>query len=176
MDIYIRVLIIISALLMSGTLCADGSEYKLKSAYIYNIAKFVTWPAETFQGENAPIKIVFLGKDSMGEHLNILSDKMIQRHPIRVRSISNVTECGDCHIIFISNEYKSNMKAIMLALKESPILTISDMDEFIKLGGLISLDTVKNRLIISINLSTASSRGLNINSKLLRVAKIIKVR
>ena len=174
--IYIKILIIISALLVSGTLYGDDSEYKLKSAYIYKIAKFVTWPTETLQRENSPIKIAFLGEDTMGKYLNALRNKMIDEHPIEVKSVSDVRECVDCHIIFISKEYKSNMKAIRLALKELPILTISDMDEFIELGGLVSLDTVKNRLIISIDNSTAKSVGLNFNSKLLRVARILKIR
>lgn len=171
---YLKILVASTVILISLTLSADDSDYKLKAAYVYNIAKFTTWPARSFKDENTPLKIAILGRAPTGMHLKSLNDQMISKHPIKVINISDIRECGDCHIIFISDEYKNNMKAIKAALNESPILTISDMDEFIKSGGLVSLDPVNHRLAISINLPEVKSKGLEFSSKLLKLAVIVE--
>jgi hypothetical protein len=38
-------------------------EYQVKAAFLFNFAKFVEWPSDTFQRENAPIVLCVFGHD-----------------------------------------------------------------------------------------------------------------
>ena len=62
-------LCILGVLICVVMLPADGcaqdaavSEYQVKAAYLYNFAKFVEWPAESFSGASAPLKYVSSGE------------------------------------------------------------------------------------------------------------------
>ena len=42
------------------------SEYQLKAVFLYNFAKFVKWPAESFADADSPIILGILGVDPFG--------------------------------------------------------------------------------------------------------------
>src|SRR4051794_12403290 len=61
---------------------AAYSEYQVKALFLFNFAKYVDWPAETFATTNAPITIGVLGQDNFRDFLNhAVSDKNINGHP-----------------------------------------------------------------------------------------------
>jgi hypothetical protein len=61
------------------------SEYEIKAAYLFNFAKFVEWPAGTFDSNTSPILIGILGEDPFGDSLNrTIEGKSINGHPIRL--------------------------------------------------------------------------------------------
>src|ERR1041385_4584869 len=41
-------------------------EYQLKAAFLYNFAKFVNWPTNSFADARAPLAIAVLGTDPFG--------------------------------------------------------------------------------------------------------------
>lgn len=52
------------------------------------------------------------------------------------------------------------------------ILTISDIDQFASLGGMIELKIQETNVKMHINLSSADKKGIHFNAKLIEVAKI----
>jgi len=59
-------------------------------------------------------------------------------------------------------------------LNQHFVLTVSDMPGFVQSGGIIGFETVNNKIKLQVNLSTAKTANLNISSKLLSVAEIVK--
>ena len=51
-------------------------EYQVKAAFLYNFAKFVDWPPETFKRQEAPFVVGVLGNDPFSEVLIISGDPL----------------------------------------------------------------------------------------------------
>src|SRR5262249_42923351 len=54
----------------AGTSAHTAGEYEIKAAFLYNFAKFVEWPAETFADANAPLILGIVGEDPFGSRLD----------------------------------------------------------------------------------------------------------
>jgi len=60
------------------------------------------------------------------------------------------------------------------AVSGASVLTVSDVDRFAEAGGVIGLYNIDNNVQFSINLEQARSASLQINSQLLKLAKIVR--
>jgi len=59
---------------------------------------------------------------------------------------------------------------IFKMLGKFPILTISDMDNFLEKGGMISLITTQNRIKFAINRKKAKDAGIEFRAQMLKLA------
>jgi len=150
-------------------------EYKLKSAFLYNFAKFVTWPAQSFATPETPMTIGILGDDPFGPLLNeTIKNKTVNGRPILIKHLTRNDAAKDCHILFISRSEKERIPAILASLKGKSILTVSEVDKFAHNGGAINLLVVQESIRFEINLQAAEQAGLQVSSKLWGVGIVIK--
>ncbi len=149
------------------------TEYEVKAAFIYNFAKYISWPeAPTEAGR--PFVVGIVGRDPFGPMLDdVMRGKRIQNRTIVVRRFAGVEDVADCHILFVGSSEKSEVQRIVEALRRAPVLTIGDMDQFAERGGMINLITEENRVRFEINLEAAERAGLTPSSQLLRLARIV---
>ena len=97
------------AVLLGVLLSASGpaqsvSEYQMKAAYVYNLAKFVEWPAEVFKAASDPLTICVLGQSPILVTLNeAVNGELIDEKKLLVRQVSEVQQAGNCHILFIAS-------------------------------------------------------------------------
>jgi hypothetical protein len=90
--------------LISPLLGQSPDEYQVKAAFLYNFAKFVDWPPESFRSANDPIVICILGKDPFGSAVDQpMIHKDAESRPIVVRRTSDVRQTSACPILFISS-------------------------------------------------------------------------
>ena len=169
-----RKILILLLLILSASLFG-ASEYKLKAAYIYNIAKFVQWPDGTFATTDAPLHIGIYGDDPFGVYIDALKGKKVGKHPLRISRIKKIEEIDRIQILYVSKSEASQMKKIREKLDKKVILSISDMDDFISRGGVMQLRTVKNRLKMVINMRRATDHRLHFSAKLLEIATLVEV-
>jgi hypothetical protein len=172
------ILIIVVLLLAFGAPKAfaqssSPGEYVVKAAFLYNFAKFVDWPPTAFKNDSAPLTLCILGKDPFGEALDSLKDKTVKGRALVVRRSNRVENIGECHMLFISPSEKGDLKQILNALKNSAILTVSEIEGFGSLGGMINFVMVEKKVQFEINPDAAQYRGLRISSQLLKLAKIV---
>jgi YfiR/HmsC-like len=173
----VLLLVLISALLFTPGLCEQTSrpsEYQVKTAYLYNFARFVWWP-QAATGSNDSFPICVLGQDPFGRALDAgLAGQTVDRRKVVVRRISNASEAAGCHVLFISASEDGRLKTILAALDKEPILTVSDMPQFSERGGMIQFVLEGDRVRFEVNLPAAEDAGLTLSSELLRVAAAIK--
>jgi len=152
----------------------NGIEAKLKAAYIFHFLQFVEWPDSAFANENSPIVLAVLGKDPFGKILDetIESEKIGKRQVI-IKRIGSFNELGACHVLYISTSEGNIYKNILKHVGVSPVLTISDIDNFGLAGGDINFYIEENKVRFAINVQGVKESDLKISSKLLRLAKII---
>jgi len=175
----IAVGIVLVAMLISGGApsIARGEtapEYTVKAAFLYNFAKFVEWPADAFAGPASPIVLFVYGADPFGDALKSLKGKTANGRPIVVRYAANLGELERCHLLFVSASEKANLPKILQTTKGWSILTVGDMNGFAQDGGIINMVKEESRVGIEINLEAAQRSRLEISSKLLGLAKIVK--
>lgn len=161
----------LSCALLPGQSPPDAvQEYQIKAAFLYNFAKFVDWPGEP-AGASAPLVIVVFGKDPFGPSLEqTVAGKTVSGRPLLIRRTSRVEELLPCHILFISASEKRRLAQIWRALGNASVLTVSDMEEFLQLGGAIGFLIWESKIRFGINLQAARRAGLRISSKLLSLA------
>lgn len=149
-------------------------EYEVKAAFLFNFAKFVSWPPEAFSDSHSPIRIGILGEDPFGVAL----EKTVQNQTISGRSFviersRHIQELKDCHILFISRSEDAALGEIFQELKGSDILTIGESENFSGRGGMIHFIKTANKIRFEINIDLATGAGLEISSKLLQLAIVI---
>jgi len=70
---------------------------------------------------------------------------------------------------------EDDIKDILVSLSKKHILTISDVDSFIEVGGIVQFVTVGRKIKFKINNKSAQKAGIKISSKLLRLAiKVVR--
>jgi hypothetical protein len=173
-----RILIILLALVQFHTRSlAQIRESELKAAFVFNFAQFVGWPTNCFPSTNAPLIIGMLGAPNE-TFIQILQEltrgEFVGTHPVEIRRFSRVDEALVCHILFISANEDSRLQPILRAVEKRPILSVSDMNEFARRGGMIQLYTSENKVRFAINQTEARNAGLEISSKLLRLAELVE--
>ena len=147
------------------------NEYRVKSVFLLNLSKFVNWPAQSFSGPNATFRIVILGEDPFGPVLDkVIKGESVQGHPIVIERLQNFEGLQPCHIVFISPSMKRKLPDILEFTRTTHILTVSDYAGFCRQGGMINLPYKNNRVQIEANVKAAERAGLQISSKLLRLA------
>jgi hypothetical protein len=163
--------------LRAPRLLADEApnEYELKAVMLFNLARFVEWPATAFASSNSPIVIGILGRNPFG---NIL-EKAVQGETVNGRHLviqyfEGVRDLKTCHILFICSNEKSRVSLILSKLKGQPILSVSEIEGFSRLpGGMVRFYTNdQNKIRLRLNLQAAHSEGLGVSSKLIQVAEL----
>ena len=168
--------------LMSSLLLVQGesprtSEYQLKAVFLFNFVQFVDWPPSAPQDSQPPppLLIGILGDDPFGAFLDeTVRGERLGARPIQVRRYRRIADIEECNILFISRSENERVAEILSAVKNRPVLTVSDGDGFASQGGIIQFFTDKNRIRIRINLDAAQAANLTISSKLLRVAEVVR--
>jgi len=152
-----------------------ASEYQLKAVFLFNFVQFVDWPAAAAADSQLPLVIGILGDDPFGAFLDeTVRGERLGARPIQVRRYRQVTDIGECNILFISRSERERVPEILSGLKNRPVLTVSDADAFANRGGMIQFINDKNRIRLRINLEAAQAAHLTISSKLLRVADVVR--
>jgi hypothetical protein len=163
------------AALLLGSLRAEDSATvanQVKSAFLFNFAKYVEWPAESFASKDAPLVVGIVGKDAIaGTIQETLSGKLVHGRAVLVRQVSDGADPGDCHLLFICPSEKKRVAKILETQKGRKVLTVSDMEQFQEEGGMISFRKEGPNIRFSIQQKLAEKAGLKISSKLLQLAK-----
>ncbi len=150
------------------------SEYQIKAAFLYNFAKFVEWPADTFADPHDPIVLGIVGEDPFGSVLDkIVLGKTVNGRGLMIKRLKPGPDLRKCHILFISSSEKKHLAPILESLQGSSVLTVGETDRFAQSGGVINFILEENKVRFEINSETAARARLKISSKLLALARIV---
>jgi len=156
----------------------DTSESKanqVKAVFLYNFTQFVVWPKHVFNNNTAPFVIGVLGENTLGSSLNeVIESEEVDQHPIVVKYYTSITpNIDECQILFIDKSFPA-VKQVIESLKGKPVLTVSDSENFTRRAGMLRFYIEGGKVRIEINQETSQKSGLEISSKLLRIATLYK--
>jgi hypothetical protein len=163
---------------MTGHVAGDEvtmTEYQVKALFLLNFIKYVDWPQGSFSDASAPVIIGVYGEDRFGDSLKkAVQGKIIAGRRIIIQSFGKNDALAQCNILFISDSEKAHLGEILNKIKELPVLTVGESDQFLEQGGMIHCVKKEGKVRLEINLDSARQANLQISSKLLNVADIVK--
>lgn len=148
-------------------------EYQVKAVFLFNFTRFIDWPSTAFSSANAPFVIGIMGTDPFGDYIEeIVKGENIQGHPIIIQRYPTAKNILNCHILFINTHESIQIKETLSSVGRKSILTVSDANNFAKLGGVVRFYKEDNKIKLEINITSSKAAQLEISSKLLSVARI----
>jgi hypothetical protein len=146
----------------------DIHEDEVKAAFVYNFAKFVEWPADK---TGTQVNLCILGESPLGfSALKAIDGRTVQDKPLVTKLLNKPDELKDCHIVFIAVSESNKIAHLLKTAHQHHVLTVSDMEEFAKTGGIIGLVKTDDKIRFEINLLAAKEAGVVISSRLLNLA------
>jgi hypothetical protein len=152
----------------------DVTEVSLKGAFIFNFARFTEWPSEALP-QSAAVSACVVGDRAVGEALmRSVSGQKLNGRAISVSIVEPNGSLSSCHFLYISGVPRPRMAEIVYALHEAPILTVSDDDTFIKVGGIVQVFIESGKMRFRINPKSAKRARLQLSSRLLALADLVE--
>ncbi|HEX5410836.1 MAG TPA: YfiR family protein [Terriglobia bacterium] len=150
------------------------TQYDVEAAYLCQFPRFVEWP-EPVSPARKTFPLCVIGQNPFGHILeDDARDEQIQGLPLEARKISSAREAADCRILFVGSSKADDFADVLAALHGAPVLTVSDMPDFISRGGIIQFVLIDSRVRFRINLGNAERVGIRLSSQLLKVAVSVR--
>ena len=151
---------------------------KVKAAFVLNVARFVTWPAEVFDGDDGRLRMCFYRTNPFDNALDSISGKTVSGRQLEIMRVENSVDSEACQVLLISPLELDDFLREERPGLTSPLLTIVDMTDTAKgsaegTGVLITLVRKGSRIGFEIDLERARSAGLKMSSELLKHARIV---
>jgi hypothetical protein len=174
MILRIKHAIVLGVLLIAGAR-GEVEEYQLKAAVVFNFAKFVEWPPQSFRNSGDPIAVCVLGQNPFGHWLeDTLAGKIVDGRGFTLRQAPDAQEAGRCQIVFVSSSERKRFRVVLLGLKAEGVLTVGDTPGFAGLGGVVNLRLEDETVRMEVNVEVARQKNLKISAKVLSLAQIVK--
>jgi hypothetical protein len=84
-----------------------------------------------------------------------------------------VEDIDFCHVLFVASSEAERVERILAALRARHVLTVSDLDNFSSVGGMVRFVTDSGKIRLRINVEATKAAGLTLSSKVLRPAQIV---
>lgn len=159
--------------LLAGTLAGAAlaqpvDEALLKAAIVVNLLPFVEWPAAALPPEGGSLTVCVDRASSLAASLAALQGRQVQRRTLAVREPEAVT-IAHCHVLVHAGAGR-HAAAWRRRLGSAPVLVVSDAhpaDDDVA----VHLDIDRGRVVFDVRLSALRRGGLQLSSKLLRLAR-----
>ena len=144
----------------------DSKRTKVKAVFLYRFFDYVTWPSNS-----ANRKICVVGNNSIIDILKVVQQKQSATgSPFEVEAFNAPEEAKNCSTVYSDSTHAP----ALLALHHSGMLTVSDMPDFAKAGGMIEITEKSDEVGFIVNLKQAQAANLSISAKLLEISEVLR--
>lgn len=145
---------------------------EIKSIMIVKFSAFITWPVFTSPAKDNKLGIGVIGDPEMLNQLKSLEGKIVDAKSMSVTEASTTNLPESINILYLGKSQIDKWPIIKKRVKKY-VLTISESDEFIEQGGIISFyKKPTGQIGFAVNRSEQIKSGLIFSSALLRLADI----
>lgn len=151
------------------------TEYRVKSAFIYNFIRYTTWPKRVFEKRDSPIVVLVIGESAIRKHLGAaLEDKVVDGRKIELRYERTMPRRIDAHVVFEGELSEKDQKKLLEACHKQPVLLSGERPGFAKLGAQCNFYLDEGKVRFEINVDAVADSELVISSQLLKLARLIR--
>jgi hypothetical protein len=143
---------------------------EMMARFTINLTRFVTWPESAFADAQAPFVIATYPLDPMFDRLVAAAkNETVEGRPIEIIRAQSVDDLLRSQLVFISRSYAARPD-VLRRLGCKPILTVSDYEQFIRLGGVVQFDLADKTIVPRVSIENLKAAGLEARAQLLRLA------
>lgn len=148
-------------------------EYRLKGAFLYNFAKFVSWPPNLTEGLSS-LQVCVDGSSEARDAITAsLAGKSAVGLPIKVRGLDAHAAAKSCQLVFATRDAGSQATQLAQSVSGRPVLLVGESPGFARNGGMIGFIEEQSKLRFEVNLAEVEKAGLKISSHLLKLAHVV---
>jgi len=156
---------------------SDSRLLQIKAAFTYRFLLFTKWPEQTSPASDEVIRIGVVDNHVFAALFEKMSSNQgANKKKIVVQFLDDSATADDfrrCRLLYISASAADRSNKILQQVAGYPVLTVSDMDSFVEVGGMIHLTTQQNRIRFVINRSRANDVGISFNAQMLKLATTV---
>ncbi len=158
----------------AGAAGENPSETQLRAAFVYNFAKFTEWPADVV-APSGPISLCVIDDRFVAVALKrLVEGRTVGNHSLMVLVSTFGDDVRRCHVLYAPVLDGKRMAALLATVGDLPVLTISDNEGFAVSGGVANFLLHQGRMRFVVNVDSAQRARLQVSSKLLTLAKLVK--
>lgn len=147
-------------------------ELPLKAAIIFNLLQFVEWPADAEASATGPLLLCADRGASLWPHLQALEHRMVRQRHLELRDAGTAEALRGCQV-WVLEDAGARLPASRMA-PGVPLLTIGDGSRADEAGIVIALRSIGPRLLFDIDMVLARQQRLQLSSKVLRLARVVR--
>ena len=150
------------------------AEPALRAAFLYNFAKFTTWPAEALR-PGAPLAICVVGDGAIAGMLTqIIAGRPIDGRDVRVTTPARDAGLRACHLVYIAGDDPHAEAEALEYVKNTSTLTVAGGKSDVRAGAIVRLFVDGGRMRFSVNVDAMQRARVRISSKVLTLGVILK--
>lgn len=164
------------ALVQAAAVASDDlPEYVLKAGFLFNFAKYVEWPADAFDGPEAPLRVGVVGKDPFGGKLEkALKGRSVRNRPFVVERFAGPDELRFCHLLFVPRTETPRREKILEKTRAWPTISVGEEEGFARAGGVVGILIVDQKPRLELNTDAAARARLTVDARLIKLADVVK--
>jgi hypothetical protein len=153
---------------------ACGADAAAKAEMVWNVTRFVQWPAPAMAASRGQLVVTILGEDDLAAELaQRLSTRSMNGKPVFVRFARRLQDLRGSHVVYLAASEHAQADAALLALAGSPTLTLADQAGFVDRGGMVDFVESEGRIRLEVHRGRAEGAGLRVSSRLLALARVV---
>jgi hypothetical protein len=161
------------ALIVGSAAAQPVAAPRLKAAFVANLTQFVQWPADAV-AVGAPLVMCVVDDPAVARALeDITRGRAIGGHSVTVKTVAAEAALPSCDVLYLNRSSGRRSGALIATVQGSCVLTISDIPDFARVGGIVELMRENDRIGIIVNVVALSRAGIRLNSGLLALATIV---
>ena len=148
------------------------NEPALKAAFVLNFAKFVEWP-EGHPARSGAAVICSADPAVAAELQAAVAAIPGDKHRIEIRGIAPPAGVTGCSVAYLNKLDDRQLSELMPVLHAASVLSVSDMPDFARRGGMIHLYFKSGRMRFALNLRPFTLARLKPDVRLMTLAESI---
>jgi hypothetical protein len=145
-------------------------EPPLKAAIVFNLLQYVQWPDEAALGAGAPLSLCAERQGALWPHLAALNGRTVRQLRLELRDAADAAAARGCRAWVLEDGGR-----LPAQRGDAGLLTIGDGARADAAGIVIGLHRgPASRLFFDVDLVAARQQGLQLSSKMLRLARQVR--
>ena len=151
---------------------APNQEYKDKATFLFNFAKFTTWPKDVLADADR-IRFCILGSDPFGLFLDVMAIRGVRGHEVDLLRLKSIDQSRNCHLLFLAMDAIPDEGGVPTGLSRRGLFVVADTPGLAGRGATANLLHEDGDVRFEISVSAARKAALILNTQLLRLGRLI---
>lgn len=166
------------AVLAPMAVLGDSLEDAVKATYLYKLVPFVTWPEDARWPAGDPVNLCVVGSSSFAVVLKRAVQEQHDRNQTFavLQPLPEAAGSSGCHVLFATSSDQRVVASALWAVRGLPVFTVTEEGDGATSKGMLHFVISGGRVRFEIDDRVAATSGLDISSKLLNLATVVRRR